>query len=377
MYSCYAKSADAVLRDTRVLMLRRTFLQTASAAALGAAAGTAETGGIRLGFDSFSIRDLRWKDIRLIDYAASLKLDTVQLSSLDDFESLEPAHLAKVKEHAERVGITIDAGIYTICELSTSWNPKEGSSTAYLRKGLHVAHALGARVMRCAMGTREDRPQLQRCIDSTVKALRSVRSEALDLGIKIAVENHAGDTQAREMKGLIEAAGKDFIGSCLDAGNPFWAIEDPLLTLEILGPYVVTTHIRDTAVFEHPRGAAVQWVALGDGSVDLRRFMDRYRQLCPNAAMQLEIITGIPPEIVPYFEPDFWKVFRNTPSADFAGFLRLAKNGHPYTGPMVIAGWGEKPPVLEAAFKEQQKRDLERSLDYAKKTLGAGVRWRA
>jgi len=358
-------------------MLRRTFLQSTTAAALGAAAGNAQATGIRLGFDSFSIRDLGWKDIQLIDYAASLKLDTVQLSSLNDYESLDPAHLAKVKDHAERAGITIDAGIYTICELSTSWNPKEGSSTDYLRKGLSVAHAVGARVLRCAMGTREDRPHLERCIDATVKALRSVRSEAMDLGIRIAVENHAGDTQAREMKALIEAAGTDFVGSCLDAGNPLWAIEDPLLTLETLGPYVLTTHIRDTAVFEHPRGAAVQWVALGDGSVDLARFVERYKQLCPNAAMQLEIITGIPPEVVPYLEPDFWRVFQETPSSEFARFLKLAKSGHPYIGPMVIAGWGGKPPVLEAAFKEQQKRDLERSLEYAKKNLGVGVRWKA
>ena len=357
-------------------MLRRTFLQSTTAAALAAAA-KAQGKNIRLGFDSFSIRDLGWKDIRLIDYAASLKLDTIQLSSLNDYESLEPAHLAKVKDHAERAGITIDAGIYTICEASSSWNPKEGSASVYLRKGLGVAKAVGSHVLRCAMGTRADRPHLESCMQMTAKALQSVRSEALDLGVRIAVENHAGDLQAREMKMLIEEAGKDFVGSCLDAGNPLWAIEDPLLTLETLGPYVVTTHIRDTAVFEHPRGAAVQWVALGDGSVDLRRFVELYKKLCPNAAMQLEIITGMPPDVVPYLEPDFWKVFQRTPAWEFARFLKLAKSGHPYIGPMVIAGWGAKSPVVAAAFQEQQRTDLERSLEYAKKTLDVGVRWRS
>ncbi len=363
-------------RDTKVQMLRRTFLQSTTAAALAGAA-KAQGENIRLGFDSFSIRDLGWKDIRLIDYAASLKLDTIQLSSLNDYESLEPAHLAKVKDHAERAGITIDAGIYTICEASSSWNPKEGSATAYLRKGLGVAKAVGSHVLRCAMGTRADRPHLESCMQMTAKALQSVRSEALDLGVRIAVENHAGDLQAREMKMLIEEAGKDFVGSCLDAGNPLWAIEDPLLTLETLGPYVVTTHIRDTAVFEHPRGAAVQWVALGDGSVDLHRFVELYKKLCPNAAMQLEIITGMPPDVAPYLEPDFWKVFQRTPAWEFARFLKLAKSGHPYIGPMVIAGWGAKSPVVEAAFQEQQRTDLERSLEYAKKTLDVGVRWRS
>ncbi len=243
-------------------MLRRTFLQTSSAAALAAAAN-APGEGIRLGFDTFSIRDFHWKDIQYLDYAASLKLDTVQLSSLNDYESLDPEHLAKVKDHAERVGVIIDAGIGCICNVAKSWNAKEENPTAYLRKGLRVAKAVGAHAMRCNLGTREDRPNLDRCVEATVKALQSVRTEALDLGVRIAVENHAGDMQAREVKALIEAAGKDFVGSCLDSGNPVWAIEDPLLTLEILGPYVVTTHIRDSAVFEHPRGAAVQWVALG------------------------------------------------------------------------------------------------------------------
>jgi sugar phosphate isomerase/epimerase len=357
-------------------MLRRTFLQATSAAALAAAAnGPGE--GIRLGFDTFSIRDFRWKDIQLLDYAAGLKLDTIQLSSLDDYESLDAAHLARVKDHAERAGIMIDAGISCICDASKSWSPKEGSPTAYLRKGLGVAKAVGAHAMRCNMGSREDRPNLERCMEATVKALQSVRAEALDLGVRIAIENHAGDMQAREVKALIEEAGKDFVGSCLDSGNPLWAAEDPLLTLETLGPYVVTTHIRDSAVFEHPRGAAVQWVALGDGSVDFRRFVELYQKVCPKASMQLEIITGIPPDILPYLEAEFWKVYPRTPAWEFARFVKLAKSGHPYIGPMVIAGWGKQTPAVAAAFKEQQRTDLERSLEYAKKVLGVGVRWKS
>jgi hypothetical protein len=182
--------------------------------------------------------------------------------------------------------------------------------------------------------------------------------------------------QAREVKSLIEAAGKDFVGSCLDSGNPMWVVEDPLVALEILGPYVVTTHIRDSAVFEHPRGAAAQWVALGDGSVNFHRFVELYRKVCPHASMQLEIITGRPPTVLSCLEPDFWTVFPHMPAWEFARFVELAKSGHPYIGPMVIGGSGKQPPAIEAALKEQQRTDLERSLEYAKKALGVGVRWR-
>ncbi|MCC7155605.1 MAG: sugar phosphate isomerase/epimerase, partial [Bryobacterales bacterium] len=44
---------------------------------------------MKLGYDSYSIRGLKWKAPRLIDYAAELKLDTLQIGSLDDYESLD------------------------------------------------------------------------------------------------------------------------------------------------------------------------------------------------------------------------------------------------------------------------------------------------
>ncbi len=355
-------------------------MQTASAGAVAAMSSAAQPVPIKLGFDSYSIRAYQWKAIQLLDYAASLKLDTVQLSSLGDYESLEPAYLQKVKAHAAHLGVEIDAGIGCICPSSPAYNKKEGEATEYVARGLRVAQAVGSRVMRCYMGTRDNRHTelpLAAHIENTVKVLRAVRAQALDAGVRIAVENHAGDMQAREVKALIEEAGKDFVGACLDTGNPMWVSEDPLLTLETLAPYVATSHVRDSAVFEHPRGAAAQWVALGDGSLDLARFVEIFRKRCPAASMQLEIITGRPPEILAYLEPDYWKAFPQTPAWEFARFVALAKSGHAFLGNMVIGQRSDNSPVLEAALKEQQRVDLERSLEYAKKTLGVGVRWRA
>ena len=64
-------------------MRRRTFLQAAAVSALAAnaqdaAPGQAPAEGIRLGFDTYSLRAFRWKDVQFIDYAKGLGLDTVQ-----------------------------------------------------------------------------------------------------------------------------------------------------------------------------------------------------------------------------------------------------------------------------------------------------------
>jgi sugar phosphate isomerase/epimerase len=362
-------------------MNRRTFVQTlGGATAAAAAANTKPAQGIRLGFDTYSIRAFGWKDIQLIDYAAKLKLDTLQLSSLDNYTSLEPEHLKQVRAHAESLGMQLDTGIGCVCPISKSWKTGAETPEQYVVKGLKVAQILGAHSMRCFMGSRDDRRTgrpIEEYIEATVKVFRNVRSQALDLGVKIAIENHAGDMQARETRMLIEESGKDFVGSNLDCGNPIQCIEDPQVTLEILGPYVVTTHIRDSIIYEHPRGAAYHWVALGDGVMNWDRFFATYQRLCPQAAVQLEIITGRPPEVIPYLEEDFWKLFPKTPASEFARFVALAKSGHPFSGTMIMEDvTGKKPPEFTAALKEQQRVDLERSLEFAKK-LGACVKSQA
>jgi hypothetical protein len=43
---------------------------------------------------------------------------------------------------------------------------------------------------------------------------------------------------------------------------------------------------------------------------------------------------------------------------------------------VVEDGLAEPVPEFTAALREQQRLDLERSFEYAKKSLGAGVRWR-
>lgn len=350
-------------------MLRRTFLQTAPAAALPAA--LAAGGRARLGIDTYSIRSFRWKAMEHLDYSARLGLNTIQISSLSEYESLDPAYLGKVRDHASRLGIEIDSGIGCICPTTASYNPKSGEPAKLIAQGLRVAKAVGSRSLRCFMGSPADRRgklPMQAHIEATIKVFRSVRSEALDSGVKLALENH-GDLEASEMKTILEESGREFAGCCYDSGNPMHVLEDPMYTLELLAPYVASSHFRDSALFELPDGAAFQWVALGEGSINIEAVMRRFVELCPAAPMQLEIITGRPPSPLPYLKPEFWSAFPRMSAASFARFVALVKRGRPFMGPMMIAGAGKQPPEYEAAIKQQQRVDLERSIAFAKKLL--------
>ena len=182
-----------------------------------------------------------------------------------------------------------------------------------------------------SLGAREDRKTpggIEGRIDDTVKVCRSQRSLAMDLGVKIAVENHAGDMTATELRHLVEDAGKDYVGVNLDSGNAIWTLEDPMESLETLAPYTLTTSLRDTAVWETEKGCKAQWTAMGDGGcVDLKAYFNRFAAVCPGVAVNIETIGGFAMEL-PYLEPAFWEMFPKKPGAEFARFLRVVKRGH-------------------------------------------------
>ncbi len=359
---------------------RRGFL--ASLAALGAAhlaapargLGSASDRKIKLGFDNFSIRAFNWKAPQLIEYAKSLNVDTLLLSDLEAYESLDEGYLKGIREQADRAGIELQAGTTSICPTSKSYNEEKwGKAEDHARLLIRTAKRLGTRVARCYLGSRRDRDGedgIYPHIEEMLKVLEAVRSEAEDANVKIAIENHAGDMQAWELVDLIEAAGKHFVGATMDPGNAAWTLEDPLVNLEILGPYVVTTGIRDTAIWETDNGAMCMWANMGLGVVDWRAYLKRFEELCPNVPFVLEIISYRWSNEAKYLEPGFWSRFPKARAHEFARFVALAKRGKEFEIPPGRPT-GTASPELEQA---QQKFDLEESLEYCRQVLGLGLK---
>ena len=338
-------------------MLRRTFV-SASAAALAQTLPAPEK-KVKIGIDLFSIRSSPWNPFEFLDYCAKWKANVVHFSEIRFIGSLEPGHLGKVRNHAEKHGIELEIGMRSICPSSKAFDASQGTAEQQIERMVAAAKTVGSKIVRAFLGTMNDRPgpiPIEGHIENTVKVLRNVRTRVIDSGVKIAIENHAGDMQARELKMLIEAAGKDFVGACLDSGNPLWVIEDPHLTLETLAPYVLTSHIRDTAVWKIPEGAAVQWVRMGEGNVGIDSYLRRYLELCPGKAITLEIIvTGA--RKFAYLDPKFWDGYRNVPAWEFSRFLSLVEKGKPRES---------RAPVPKEQAAQMEREDLEASLRWVR-----------
>jgi sugar phosphate isomerase/epimerase len=340
-------------------MRRRDLLASATAALAPLPAGKA---AVKLGVDLFSLRSQGWTPFQLLDYCAQRKVRVVHFSEIRFLGGLEASHLKQVREHADRLGLEIEVGMRSICPTSKMFDASQGAAEEQLARMIQAARTLGSGLVRAVLGSMADRtgpPGIEGHIENMVRVLKAVRSRVVDAGLKIALENHAGDMQARELRTLIEEAGHDFVGACLDSGNPVWTLEDPHLTLEVLAPYAVTSHVRDSAVWRTPDGAAVAWVRMGEGNVGIADWIGKFAERCPGRALSLEVIvTG--PRQFPYLDPKFWEAYRQTPAWEFARFLALAEKGTPRQAP---------PQVPKDAAAAREREDLEASLRWTQGVL--------
>lgn len=344
-------------------------------------AQAALSGRIPIGYNTYCLRGLKMTDRQHFDQAMGWNLDALFLQDSLDPRAQDPAHWAEVKEWAKETGLHLQSG-------GGGFLPKGGAmsgaeydaAVANLRHQIKRSKAMGSPIVRCVCAS--DRQSLpwptdEQNLELVLKLLRAVRSEVLDAGMKLAIEVHK-DFQAWQHRMIIEEAGKDFVGSYLDTGNPVFVMEDPMQTLETLAPYVLTFHLRDSVVYEHPKGIAVQWVPLGEGTVDFPALIAKAREILPAGVhIFIKPITGRPPYVHPVHDDAFWaRWYPKARARDYARFVALAKKGRPYEGAVVMEDVPGRrvPEAYVSAMNHQQRLHMQRSIDYAKSVLKLGVK---
>ena len=355
-------------------MQRRTFLSSL-AAALPLAASMPDKVGI--GYNTYCLRGLKMTDRQHFEQAAAWNLDALFLQDSLDPRAQDPAHWVEVKQWASEFNLHLQTG-------GSGFLPKTpqqwDSNLAQVRNNIARAKACGSPILRAVCASfRHELPleSTEANMDLAIKVLRAIRTEVIDSGLKVAIEVHK-DFQAWEHKQIIETAGKEFVGTYLDTGNPVFTLEDPLLTLETLAPYTLTFHLRDSVVYEHQNGIAVQWVPLGEGTIDFKHLIARARQLLnPDVRIFIKPITGRPPAILPVYDEQWWaKWYPKARAQEYARFLTIARRGRPYEKHVVQEDLTGRPipAPYQLALNYQQKEHMERSIAYAREVLKLGIR---
>lgn len=330
---------------------------------------TGPDSNVPLGICNHSLRAWRPNVTQLLDFAIEHQLDSIQLNTLDPFESLENKHLTKIKKKAKAHDISVYVGIGSISEKSLRYSDKFGDAKTLIKEGIRVAKAMDSPILGVRIGLLEDRYTeggIRPKMDEVIKLMKSFRQEMLDAGIKFAFENHAGDMRAEELKGLIEETGTDICGAFFDPGNAIYALEDPISAMKILGKYILCCSARDVVVWQVDDGAVFQWTAIGEGVMDYQSIASFLRDNCPGVPLHLEIISNSPRPL-PYLKNEFWKGFPDLKAKDFMDFLNITQKGHPIDVAKAPPGMDKKSFEME-----NQKDELLRSIKYLRKECNVG-----
>src|SRR5262245_10853710 len=121
-------------QTTRRAFVRSAAAATGALAVLSAAAAHAATSSatrkrnIKLGLDNFSVRALGWKAGQLIDYAASLRTDSLFITDLNAFEKFDDDYLRDLRKKAADNGLQLHLGSWSICPTSKAFKKDWGSA---------------------------------------------------------------------------------------------------------------------------------------------------------------------------------------------------------------------------------------------------------
>ena len=239
---------------------------------------------MRTGVDSFSFHrwfgetnqweqpvDRRWTLEDLWSHVAGLDIEVL---------SLQTVHLPDLTAEMCQ-GLRCDAA-RTGVELVLAWGHRsglqDGRSPEKLKDALaamQAAHDLGCSIVRVVCGDQgswtEDRSVRAANIERLRPPLGAIAARAEELGLLVAVENHA-DRPTEELMALVSATGSDRLGLCFDVGNAVRVGDDPVLAARAAAPMAFMTHLRDLTLGGRRRNGPADWwpcVALGRGDLDI------------------------------------------------------------------------------------------------------------
>ena len=329
-------------------MTRRTFLASAAAASVPAAAASRTRMGVA---STCYMTAWRPKDsIAFLEHCDVLGAGGVQTS----LSSLDPVYCHKFRARAEQANLYV--------ELMTAL-PK--GDIASFEKHIVAAKEAGAdRVRAGALGGRryEDFPDLQSWKTFVAEAHTSIERAVPVLErhkIAMGLENHK-DWTVEEMLSIMKKYGGEYLGICIDTGNNISLLDDPMEVVRAFARHAVTTHIKDMGVAEYPDGFLLSEMPLGQGMLDMKEVVGTILKARPSTRITLEMITRDPLK-VPCLTDKYWVTFPDRQGKYLADTLAMVRK-HRQSLP-TLAGLA-RPELLKL-----EDENVKTCLDFARKSL--------
>jgi len=288
---------------------------------------------MKLGLESFSTRNSGLDPIGVLSLAKESGLEGV-LFELSPFTSFKDNDLDAIREFAEQNELFIEFGMgslfrwHPMAEKGRSLLAEAGydmsvSEAGVLIHHLKVAQRLGSPLLRCVAGnlfTRDEGRDMAALADETVSVLREGCRAAEEMGLKIAMENHA-DFTVRELASIHSRVGSPAFGFTLDSANLAFDLDDPLRLARIMAPYTFTTHYKNYRIIRTVKGLALENCAVGDGEIDVVAIAEILAEHHPEANINIEIHSQYAPFTLNILEEGFFQRHPSPPGDGLSWYL--------------------------------------------------------
>ena len=206
--------------------------------------------------------------------------------------------------------------------------PRDPSNVERFEAIVRTAKESGAKVIRVAIGGRryeqfDKAEEFRAFAERTWKSLQLAEPVVVRHRMRLAIENHK-DFRIDQMLGMLRRIDSDYIGVCVDTGNSFALLEDPMEVIKAYAPYGFSAHLKDMAVAEYEEGFLLADVPLGQGLLDLPRIVRLLEKARPDIQFSLEMSTRDALK-VPCLTEKYWATFENVPGTDLARTLRYVR----------------------------------------------------
>ncbi len=226
---------------------------------------------------------------------------------------------------------------------------------------LEAVAALSCRHARVYVGDRHDRFRSDHPwtvqIEATIDVIERLAPRLNDLGIRLAIENHA-DLTGDELTAILDRLDPDLAGVTLDTGNTVMRLDDPVELARRLAPRIVATHIKDAVLAFTPRGLCWQARPVGSGILPLPDILAA--MICDNPSVTFSI--EVHPRIydLPIYDRKWLAYFPGLRPESLASVVRLAAQAEKRFADGSLA----RPEVVEIIPWAQ------RDLDWLASSLG-------
>ena len=292
--------------------------------------------------------------LNFLEYCHSIGAGGIQIP----LGTRDSEYTSRLRREAETHGMFIE-GIAS--------PPHDQAAVERFDAEVRTAKAAGADVIRTVIipGRRYERfdsaEEFQQFVKRGVRSLELAEPVVAKHGIRLAVENHK-DQRIPERLGVLKRISSEYVGACVDTGNSFSLLEDPIEVVEALAPWAFSVHLKDQAVQEYEDGFLFADIPLGDGFLDLAKMVEILRRAKPAVQFTLEMITRDPLR-VPCLTEKYWATFADVPGRDLARTLRTVR-ASAFEGP---------PPLVSHLPMDQQavqeEVNIKQCLAYAREEL--------